>query len=165
MKTLILFDSKFGNTEKVAREIAKACGIDTTTIKNTTEIAPEQLKGFSLIIAGAPTHAFRPSEPMKQFISSIPAHSLEGVKCATFDTRIAIEDVHSKFLGVMVRFFGYAASPLAKALTAKGAQVVHEPAGFYVDDQEGPLKPGELERAAKWAQEIKKLCGKIDLEI
>ena len=28
------------------------------------------------------------------------------------------------------------------------------PKGFYVEDTEGPMKPGELERAAQWATNL-----------
>ena len=36
----------------------------------------------------------------------------------------------------------------------KAAYVVAEPEGFIVENKEGPLKEGELERATKWASQL-----------
>jgi hypothetical protein len=52
----------------------------------------------------------------------------------------------------MVSVFGYAAKPIADRLVRKGGELVGEPMGFIVLDAEGPLKEGELERAASWAE-------------
>jgi hypothetical protein len=48
----------------------------------------------------------------------------------------------------------FAANPIANALKKKGGMEVIAPEGFFVMDTEGPLKDGELERAAAWAQRI-----------
>jgi len=53
-----------------------------------------------------------------------------------------------------VKIFGYAAQPIAGRLEKKGGELVIPPEGFYVDDTEGPLLEGELERAADWARQI-----------
>jgi len=39
-------------------------------------------------------------------------------------------------------------------LRKKGAELVVPSVGFYVIGQEGPLKQGELERAADWARAL-----------
>jgi len=36
----------------------------------------------------------------------------------------------------------------------KGGRLVAEPEGFIVENKEGPLKQGELERANKWAKQL-----------
>jgi len=54
----------------------------------------------------------------------------------------------------MIKLFGYAAKPIAGMLKKKGGSLVQQPEGFYVKDSEGPLKDGELERAARWAQSL-----------
>ena len=48
----------------------------------------------------------------------------------------------------------YAAERIAKDLVKKGGRLVAEPEGFIVENKEGPLKQGELERASKWAKEM-----------
>lgn len=47
-----------------------------------------------------------------------------------------------------------AAERIAKALVKKGGRLVAEPEGFIVEQKEGPLKQGELERARLWAKGI-----------
>jgi flavodoxin I len=51
---------------------------------------------------------------------------------------------------------GYAASTIAKALKKKGGQLAAPGEGFYVTGEQGPLKDGELERAADWAGRLTK---------
>ena len=53
-----------------------------------------------------------------------------------------------------MRVIGYAAPRIAAALVSKGASLAAPPEGFIVEDKDGPLKAGELERAARWASEI-----------
>ncbi|MCR4401639.1 MAG: flavodoxin family protein [Firmicutes bacterium] len=154
-RTLIVFDSVFGNTEQVARAMGKAIGspADTETLR-ASEVRPEHLNGLRLLIVGSPTRAFRPTKPVTDFLDSIPPGGLKGVKVAAFDTRISAADVRSRFLNVMVRLFGYAAKPIADRLEKKGGALAAPPEGFFVKDSEGPLKDGELERAAAWAKSL-----------
>ncbi|MCK5146865.1 flavodoxin family protein [bacterium] len=152
MKIFIVFDSFFGNTEKVARAMGEALGQkDQVELQRVADVQPSQLKDFDLLIVGSPTRAFSPSPGIKQFISKIPKSSLEGRRVAAFDTRIAPEDVNNGFLSFMMRLFGYAAKPIANKLHKKGGTLVSPPEGFIVKESEGPLREGELERAAEWA--------------
>jgi flavodoxin I len=48
----------------------------------------------------------------------------------------------------------YAAGKIADSLKKKGATLMASPEGFFVKGKEGPLKEGELERAAGWAKGI-----------
>jgi hypothetical protein len=79
---------------------------------------------------------------------------LKGVQVAAFDTRMIIEEVNNKILTVMVSIFGYAAKPIADGLVKKGGTPSAPPEGFFVKGSEGPLKDGELERAAEWGKRI-----------
>ncbi len=153
MNTLIIYDSVFGNTEKIARGMGEAlAALGTARVVKVDEATAEQLAGVELVLVGSPTRRFRPTPAMAAFLSGLPAGRLKGIKAAAFDTRIVVADMNSRFLSVMVRLFGYAAAPLAKRLAQKGATLVMPPEGFYVAASEGPLKDGELERAAEWAR-------------
>jgi hypothetical protein len=44
------------------------------------------------------------------------------------------------------------ARPIADKLVEKGGRLIFPPEGFYVSGTEGPLKDGELERAAEWGK-------------
>jgi flavodoxin I len=50
--------------------------------------------------------------------------------------------------------FGYAAGRIARNLKGKGGTLVASPEGFFVTGTKGPLREGELERAAGWAKGI-----------
>ena len=151
MKALVIYDSAYGNTEKVAQAMAEALDYEA---RRVTEVQPAQLTGLDALIVGSPTQKFQPLKPIKDFLKAIPAGQLDGVKVAAFDTRISTEDTDSAILNFLVKLFGYAAEPIGKRLTKKGGKLAMPPEGFYVADKEGPLKKGELERAKAWAKQI-----------
>lgn len=153
MKALIIFDSYFGNTEKIARAIGSVFkSPHEYSIVKVTDFKPEHLNGVELLIVGSPTRGFRYSENTGVFLKNLPPHSLTGIKAAVFDTRTAMQEVKSAFVRFLARSFGYAAEPMMKALVQKGATVSARPEGYYVKASEGPLKDGEFDRAVDWAR-------------
>jgi flavodoxin I len=157
MKCLIIYDSYFGNTEKVAQAIGSALAATMNVeVVRINDLKPEQLSGAEILIAGTPTRGFRASDAFKGYIKAMPATQLKNVKVAAFDTRIALEDMDNKAGHFFMKIFGYAAGPLTEQLKSKGGQVIVPGEGFYVNGTEGPLKDGELERAVAWAQKILK---------
>ena len=155
MKALVIYDSAFGNTEQVAQAMGRALSAHTDVeVVRATDVQPDQLTGLDVLIVGSPTQKFQPLPTVKRLLEGIPAQGLEGVKVAAFDTRISVEDTNSTILNIMVKLFGYAAKPIADRLTKKGGTSAMPPEGFFVKDSEGPLKDGELERAADWAKQI-----------
>lgn len=149
MQALVVYDSVFGNTEKVAQAIAQALGCEAVRL---AQAAPAQLAGVELLVVGSPTRAFRPLPSVKTWLAGLPA--LQGVRVAAFDTRMAMNDQVPGILRLFSRIFGYAAGPIAAKLTGKGGVQAVAPEGFIVLGSEGPLREGELERAAAWAQRL-----------
>lgn len=157
MKTLIVYDSFFGNTEQIARTIGNALGSQKDVeILKVSNVKLEQLKGLKLLVVGSPTRAFRPTEKISGFLKKIPMNGLKGIKVAAFDTRISTSDIRSSALRFLVKIGGYAAKPIADKLKKKGGELIIPPEGFSVKDKEGPLKEGEIKRAADWAKQIYK---------
>jgi flavodoxin len=157
MKVLVVYDSFFGNTERIAQSVGNALGQpEDVGVLRVGDVRPEQLAGLKLLIVGSPTRAFRPSPAIKKFLKSIPKNSLKGVKVAAFDTRITDEEIDSAvfFLRFLVNIFGYAAKPIADRLVKKGGHLIAPPEGFFVQGTEGPLKEGELERTSEWAKQL-----------
>jgi flavodoxin len=155
MKILIVYDSYFGNTEKVAHAMGDALRSEAEVeVRRVAEVEPEQVRGLDALIVGSPTRAFSATPPVKQFLGRIPSRGLEGTRVGAFDTRIAVEETGPAFLRLLVRIFGYAAEPIAARLEKKGGERAAPPAGFIVEGSEGPLGEGELERAADWAQQV-----------
>ena len=81
------------------------------------------------------------------------AQALKNINIAAFDTRISAQD-KGILLRLLINFFNYAAGRISKSLQSKGGNVVTVPKGFIVEDREGPLREGELERAVSWANVI-----------
>ena len=149
MKILVIYDSFFGNTEKIAKSIAQSTKGDLLHVDNCKA---SSIKDIDYLIVGSPTRAFKPTEKIVAFIKSLPVNSLYGIKIMAFDTRVDVKKVNSKFLTFMVKIFGYAATPIEKALISKGANKAAEAEGFIVEESEGPLREGEEERAAEWGK-------------
>ena len=148
---LVVYDSYFGNTEKIAQEIAEAIGGQAKKVNAVTE---EDLTGLKVLFVGSPTRAFRPTPAILTFINGLDSAQMRGVKAAAFDTRIPEEQADSGFLRLLISLFGYADKKIAKKLQNKGVTLDLESEGFGVSDTEGPLLEGELERAKAWAKQI-----------
>ena len=154
MKTLVLYESIYGNTEKIAQSIGSAMTGNVKVLR-IGEVNHCELESIDFLIVGSPTHGFRPTKSVQTFIESIPGDTLKGVNVATFDTRIPTSEVGTG-LRLLMKMGGYAAPRIAQVLKKKGGNLAVPPEGFFVKDKEGPLKDGELERAASWAKEVAK---------
>ncbi len=152
MKALVIYDSVFGNTEKIAQAIGQALGVQAMKAEN---VRSEQWTGLDLLVVGSPTRKFQMTPATAAMLKRMAPGALQGIKAAAFDTRIAVAEVKSSLLHVMVKWFGYAAEKIARRLQKKGATLALPPAGFIVNGTEGPLRAGEIERAAAWAQALR----------
>lgn len=146
MRVLVVYDSVFGNTQKVAEAIGGAMGGETKVVR-AGQAALNNVGPIDMLVVGSPTLGGRPSQPVQDFLANIPEALVKGVKVAAFDTRYA---------GKFVKVFGFAAEKIADAMVAKGARLAVPPQGFIVMGKKGPLEEGELERAAAWAKGIAK---------
>ena len=152
---MIVYDSVFGNTEKVACSIGDGLGSnEDVEVLPVGQVTKEKLRGADVLIVGSPTRGFRPTEAISELLNGLPKNHLDGIRLAAFDTRILLDTIGSLIFRFMVDKGGYAASTIAKTLQRKGGDLLVPPEGFIVVDTEGPLKEGELERAADWARQI-----------
>lgn len=147
---LVLYDSAYGNTAKVAEAIGAAIDAPAKTI---AEVAREDFDSLALLIVGSPTQGGRPTQALQDFLADMPSDVLKSVAVAAFDTRFAINE-HGFGLKLLMKTIGFAAERIAKSLESKGGTPVGTPKGFIVNDKEGPLKDGELDRAAAWAKSL-----------
>ena len=143
MKNIVIYDSCFGNTEKIAQAIADSISAEMVKIK---DIKISDLDDIKLIIVGCPTHGGRPTEAIQKFIDNI---ALKNIKFAVFDTRISKKDINIA-LRLLIKVIGYASPKIAKTLKSKGYEIITQPEGFLVKGKEGPLADGEIERARDW---------------
>ncbi len=143
MKTLVVYDSLYGNTAQVAEAIGAAIAGECQ-ILSIDRASASELGSFDLVVVGAPTQGGRATEAMQAFLARVPA--FEGARVAVFDTRLRAR---------WVKVFGYAAGKITERMESLGATLVTEPEGFIVEGKKGPLAGGELERAGAWAKDLR----------
>lgn len=153
MKILVVYDSYFGNTERIALAIKDSIPENKhVLVKKISEFNTNDLEGVEVIIVGSPTRAFRPTEAIANFLKKI---DVSKYKWIAFDTGVNTEQVKSKVLNVMVKLFGYAAPNMAKIIKKAGGVMLADPETFYVIGNEGPLVAGEIDRFHKWIESVK----------
>jgi flavodoxin len=146
MKTLVVYDSLYGNTEKIAKAIGDAIPGDVHVLR-VGQVNAADLETIDLLFIGSPTHGALPTEAVQGLLEKIGSPAREGAKAATFDTRLT--------WGILRRWGGFAAPKMADTLNEKGWTLAAAPEGFFVKGlRKGPLKGGEADRAAAWAKEI-----------
>jgi len=145
MKTLVVFDSQYGNTEKIARKIAETFNqFGSSRALRVTEFMPDALDGVELLIVGSPTQAWNSTNAMKDFFGRIDPELMKRLSVAAFDTRVDKPRLIT----------GSAANAMAKQLKRRGVRILLKPESFLVTGMEGPLAEGALERAVEWALEL-----------
>lgn len=144
MNALVIYDSLYGNTEQIARAVGAVLETYGPTrvepASSVTTIPP----GTDLLVVGGPTHGHSINEGIKSFLDRVEPSTFANIAVTAFDTRADLPMLLS----------GSAAKGIGKQLRRNGSTLVVEPGSFLVDGREGPLKDGELERAASWAQQI-----------
>ena len=146
MKTLVVYDSVYGNTEIIAQAIAAAIPGEVKVLR-VGQVQPNDWESVDLLLIGSPTHGALPTEAVQGVLERIGSPPREGALAGTFDTRLA--------WGFLERWGGFAAPKMADTLKEKGWRLAGEPAGFFVKGpRKGPLKRGEADRAAAWAKGV-----------
>lgn len=143
MKTLVVYDSVHGNTQKVAQAVGEVIPGEVS-VRRVGEVTSEDMKSINLLVVGSPTHGGRPTAAIQGFVESLPG-PVSTVRVAAFDTRMS---------PAWVKVFGFAANRIARALESKGWSLEQPVEGFFVKGRGGPVKDGELQRAAAWGRAI-----------
>jgi flavodoxin len=150
MKTLVIYDSKYGNTEKIAEAIARGAGVHGSVQVVPTTDAHAALAGQpDLVFVGGPTQRRSISPGLLGFFETgLVGAKLVNVPAASFDTR------YKGSTWIM----GSAAADTWKLLVKAGARPVAKPESFFMKGG-GPmerqvLEAGEVERAEAWGQAV-----------
>ncbi len=157
MKKLVIYDSVFGNTEKIARAIGEGLGsVENLEVLPVKDVKTGEISDLTILVVGSPTRKFTATATVKRFVRRIRQKSLNGVKVAAFDTRFSKEEIEKApaTLRFLEKRFGYAAEPILEKLVKKGGEAALPAEGFIVNGTEGPLREGELERATAWGKQL-----------
>lgn len=146
MKAIVVYESRFGNTARVARAIGAGLeGAGVVRLVEASDPAAFDVTAEDLLIVGGPTEGHGVSPTLRQRLDDLAPGALQGVALATFDTRLNWPGFLS----------GSAAPGIARTLQAKGAHLVARPESFLVAGAKEPhLVDGETERAGTWAAKI-----------
>lgn len=144
MNALVIFDSRFGNTERIARAIAEELGRTyEVRVAAAAELTPLDLEEVDLLVVGAPTQHHRAPSAMRHLLEDVRPGTLAEVEAAAFDTRYHRAEWRT----------GAASHEIADDLRRLGCELALPPESFFVESREGPLEADELERARAWARE------------
>lgn len=171
-RALVVYESMYGNTEKIARAIWDGLRVSLPADVVPAYQAPTVLPAdVTLLVVGGPTHAFSMSRPstrqearnqadvvmpievgIREWLAALVEDSASNSggrlpRVATFDTRIA----------KVRRLPGSAARSAAKLLRHHGFQLLTGSASFFVDESTGPIREPEIERARRWGEELGRL--------
>lgn len=172
MKAVVAYESMYGNTRQIAEAIAEGLEqLGEVEVLSVNDGGPSAADGAEFLVVGGPTHMHGLATEMSrkgvakaaeedEDVSLEPGatdgpglrkwltqRSGDGRPAAAFDTRIDRSPVLT----------GSAARGIAKRLRRRGYEVVTDPQSFFVDDSEGPLADGELDRARVWGTSLSEL--------
>jgi flavorubredoxin len=131
VKALIVYDSMYGNTEKVAKALAagiEGSGVGVDVVK-VDVVRYDELGEIDLLCVGSPVHAWGASKPMKEFLERLKGvKSLSGKKAFAFDTK------------VKGRLAGDAGGKIEGELKDLGLTIAKPHRSAIVKGREGPLE-------------------------
>lgn len=166
MKTMVVYESMFGNTRDVAEAIADGLRVVSEIEMYEVGEAPDMIgQDVDLLIVGGPTHQFgmtrsssresaasQSDEPLvssgrgvREWLSTVDP-GRPGLPAAAFDTTMK----SPRFL----KYLGSAAGSIMKQLRARGCEPAARPERFWVDGGQGPLTDGEMDRARQWSADV-----------
>lgn len=144
MKTVVIYGSRYGNTERVARAITFELAKHGEAHALPIDQAPTSFADVDLILVGGPTEGHGATQTVKGYLRSLRSEVVRGKACAAFDTRLH----GARWLT------GAAGDGITRELEQLGAHVIARPESFEVSGKDPALRSGEADRAAVWAAEL-----------
>ena len=145
MKALVVYHTRFGNTEGIARAVAAGLEeVGEVRLLPLDQVTAAELREIDILVVGCPTQRRGPTKELTAFLESLPEGCLCEVRAAAFDTRYHLARLVT----------GSAACRISKMLLRLGASLAAEPASFFIASRAGPPEEGERERAARWARSL-----------
>lgn len=148
MKTLIVYDSYFGNTEKVANRLYETLSkSQKTQLVHVREVEALNIASFELIIVGSPTRYYQPTSAITAFVRELKTIT---VNVAFFDTRLDAEG--HWLMGPMEKIFKFASDTMEVLVRNTKAKQMISSLGVYVTGTEGPIARNAMKDVENWAK-------------
>ncbi|MCI4340018.1 MAG: hypothetical protein L3J73_01945 [Thermoplasmata archaeon] len=146
MRSMVIYDSWYGDTRRVAEEIARAIaqttGVDAALVE-VDRAGIGRVHDYDLLVLGTPNHFGGPTRKIRQLVRDLEDLGPFPGKIALFDTCYAAD-------------VGKATGKLVDLL-----RTVRPPGGaaparlsVIVEATRGPVRPGELARAHAFGVEV-----------
>ncbi|MFW9843605.1 MAG: flavodoxin family protein [Candidatus Thorarchaeota archaeon] len=151
-KVVVVFDSSYGNTEKLGREIAagiEESGLAECKVINIDDVESEDMSVFDGALFGGPIHAFRATRGIKGAVKKAAKNGLKAKLVASFDTYQAP--------GHMGKAAGQIEDELRKKISS--AKVISPGLSAIVLDRKGPLRDDELPKAREFGKTFAQKLG------
>lgn len=150
VKALVVYDSKYGNTEKIAK--ALAAGLESGMVKvdivKADMVKFDDLNAVDLLCVGSPVHAWSASKPVKEFLERLKSiEGLTGKKAFAFDTKFSEG-----------KLAGSAGRRIEKELKGLGLIIVKPSGSGIVKGWKGPLAENVEETFKQIGVELAKYC-------
>jgi hypothetical protein len=171
MRVVIVYESLFGNTRRVAEAIAAGAReavpeADVGCIR-ATETNRDEALGADLLIVGGPTHQCGLSSGVSRRLGLKADHIAAAREAGhRVEPDAAGPGIRDWFMALPLAAAGSlgaafdtrtdatvkdgSADGIALRLRRHGYELVTEPEGFVIDNTQGPLHSGELARARAW---------------
>ncbi len=138
MNALVVYFSKFGNTQLVAEAIAETLSSEgAVRVISSEALTAADINGVDLVVMGSPTHRMNLPQAVRPVFETLPKRVLTGIPVAVFDTSYKMSWWLNHFT---------AAKRLSQELRKLGGKRIVPPETFHVTGREGPLYEGEIER-------------------
>jgi len=152
MKGIVIYDTSYGNTRKVAETIAetlKESGIEVDLF-NVKKVKKLSAKDYDFLVLGSPTRFGTMSFTVKRFLGKVKSEEWANKPFAAFDT----ENPENIEQARIQNKEWSAAEKIAKRLKDKKMNQVLPVLKAVVLGWKGPLQEGEIERAKEYAREL-----------
>jgi flavodoxin len=165
MDAIVVYESVYGNTRAIAEAIA--AGLDAIAVLPVHRAEGLQ-ETVDLLVVGGPTHMHGLATKRSRHVAAETADEDREVHVDPYATaepglRKWLADLSPGFAHHAASFdtrldkspwvTGAAARGIARRLRARDIAVIASES-FLVQDTEGPLEPGELDRARAWGVEL-----------
>lgn len=152
MKGLVVYDTSYGNTKKIAETIAKKLA-ELRIENNQSKI--NKVKNlndgsYDFLVVGSPTKFGTMSFAMKRFLGKVKSKQWANKPFVAFDTELPenIEDSKNK------NKEWSAAEKIAEKLKEKSMNQLLPVLKALVSGKKGPLVEGEIQRTQEYANQL-----------
>jgi menaquinone-dependent protoporphyrinogen IX oxidase len=147
MKGIVVYDTSYGNTKKIAETIAEALKesgieVDLFDVKDVKKLSA---KDYAFLVLGSPTKFGTMSFAIRGFLGKVKSDEWMNKPFAAFDTENP-ENLEKKE-------YSAAEKIAAKLIEKKMIQLVPTLKAL-VFEMKGPLKEGEIERTKDYAKSL-----------